>query len=159
MTYAPCVTITTTTTSPPQQHLLSSLMGPHPPVLNPNNGCNKKGKGKGKGKGKSKGDNGSNSSNSSGGSSSSAWPSFYNPWIGTITMWLGMHPPLQSVHSLAQQHAMLVGPGYYGALAELCSCPCQHPKCTSSRVRPLLHHPRCVPGINSHWSTPSAPSP
>jgi hypothetical protein len=57
-----------------------SLPGPNP---------NNDGKGKGKGKGKNNG-SGNNSGNNSRGTP--AWPSFYNPWTDTISMWPGMHP-------------------------------------------------------------------
>jgi hypothetical protein len=47
-------------------------------------------KGKDKGKGKGKGKNNGSGNNSTG---TSVWPSFYNPWTGTIPMWPGMRPP------------------------------------------------------------------
>jgi hypothetical protein len=42
------------------------------------------------------------------------WPSFYNPWTGTISMWLGMRPPQQQPMCLPQ-HALLATLAYYGA--------------------------------------------
>jgi hypothetical protein len=60
--------------------------GPPPPAPSPNNDD------KGKGKGKNTGFSGSGGSdNNSRGTP--AWPSFYDPWAGTISMWPGMRPP------------------------------------------------------------------
>jgi hypothetical protein len=40
------------------------------------------------------------------------WPSFYNSWTDTISMWPGMRPPQQqSVYPL--HHALLTAPAYY----------------------------------------------
>jgi hypothetical protein len=64
--------------------------GPSPSCPNPNNGDKDKGKDKGKGKGKNNGSNNNNGNNRWG---APAWPSFYNPWTGTISMWSRMHPP------------------------------------------------------------------
>jgi hypothetical protein len=87
------------------------LRWPSPSCPNPNNSG--KGKDKGKGKGKAK-NNDSGSNNGDNGRGAPAWPSFYNPWIDTISMCLGMRPPQQlSVHP--SQHALLIAPAYYGA--------------------------------------------
>jgi hypothetical protein len=45
------------------------------------------------------------------------WPSFYNSWIGTILMWLGMRPPQQKQPAHPPQHALLAAPAYYRALS------------------------------------------
>jgi hypothetical protein len=66
----------------------------HPPAPTPNNGD------KGKGKGKDKSNNSNSSTNNNGGSNTPTWPSFYDLWIGTISMWSGMHPPQQPVRPL-----------------------------------------------------------
>jgi hypothetical protein len=44
------------------------------------------------------------------------WPSFYNPWTGTILMWPGMRPPQQQQPTHPPQHALLAAPAYYRAL-------------------------------------------
>jgi hypothetical protein len=97
---------------PPQQEPPCPQAAPPPSVPNPNNGGKGKGKGKEKGKGKGKNNGSGGSSNNSRGAP--AWPSFYNPWTGTISMWPGMRPPPQQpAHPL--QHALLTAPVYYGA--------------------------------------------
>jgi hypothetical protein len=105
---------------PPQQQLPpcpSSQEPPCPqaapplPAPNPNNSSKGKGKGKRKGKGKNNG-SGNNSGNNSRGTP--AWPSFYNPCSGTISMWSGMRPPQQQM-ARPPQHTLLAAPVYYGA--------------------------------------------
>jgi hypothetical protein len=61
-----------------------------PPSLAPNTNNGGKGKGKGKRKGKGKNNGSGDSSNNNRGAPT--WPSFYNPWTGTISMWPGMRP-------------------------------------------------------------------
>jgi hypothetical protein len=72
------------------------------------------GKGKGRGKGKNNGSSGysNNSGNNSRGTP--VWPSFYNLWTGTISMWPGMRPPQQQP-ACPPYHAVLAAPAYYGA--------------------------------------------
>jgi hypothetical protein len=92
---------------PPPQELACPQVAPPPPrAPNPNNG----GKGKGKDKGKGKGKNIGFGNNSKG---APAWPSFYNPWTDTISMWSGMHPPQQQL-TRPPQHTLLAAPTYYG---------------------------------------------
>jgi hypothetical protein len=79
-------------------------------LSHPNNDC--KGKGKGKGKGKDKNNSFGGSGNNRKGSNTPAWPSFYNPWTDTISLWLGMRRPQQLVRAL--QHALLAALVYYG---------------------------------------------
>jgi hypothetical protein len=87
---------------------------PSPPAPNPNNDDKCKGKGKGKVKGKNNGFGGSDNNSGNISRGAPTWPSFYNPWTGTVSMWSGMRPPQQKpVRSL--QHALLTAPTYYGA--------------------------------------------
>jgi hypothetical protein len=96
---------------PPQQEPPCPPVAPPPPAPNNNNGS--KGKGKGKGKGKDK-NNGSGNNNSNNNRGAPMWPSFYNPWTGTISMWPGMRPPQQQ-SARPPQHALFAAPAYYGA--------------------------------------------
>jgi hypothetical protein len=118
--------------------------GPSPSYPHPNNGDKGKGKGKGWRKGKNNG-----SDNNSKGSNTPAWPSFYNLWINTITIWSGMRLPQHPVHP--PLHALLAAPAYYGTLGSFTplSVPPSH-HCTSSRTRPLPGLPGRARGISSH---------
>jgi hypothetical protein len=60
-----------------------------PSCPNPNNG----GKGKEKGKGKNHGFSGFRNNSGNNRRGTLMWPSFYNSWTDTISMWPGMRPP------------------------------------------------------------------
>jgi hypothetical protein len=79
---------------------------PSPSCPNPNNGDKGKGKDKGKEKGKNNSFSGSDNNNDDNSRGTLVWPSFYNPWTGTISMWPGMCHP---------QHSLLAAPMYYRA--------------------------------------------
>jgi hypothetical protein len=89
-------------------------MASPPPAPNTNNGGKGKGNGKGKGKGKNNGSGGSGNNNGNNNRGASMWPSFYNPWADTISMWPGMHPSQQQP-ARPPQHILLAAPAYYGA--------------------------------------------
>jgi hypothetical protein len=83
-----------------------------------------KGNGKGKGRNNGFGGSGNNSVNNTMGAP--AWPSFYNPRTGTISMWPGMRP-LQQQPARPPQHALLTAPAYYGALSSPSFAPLSAP--------------------------------
>jgi hypothetical protein len=95
----------TTTSGPQQQHQTSTTFGA-PRV---GGGC-----GGGGGRGGSSGGGGSSSSSGSQGKDNPSWPSFYNPWTGTINMWsslsMGASPSRPPQHQLAFVAAPLHGP-------------------------------------------------
>jgi hypothetical protein len=99
---------------PPPQEPPCPLAAPPPPAPNTNNGGKGKGKGKGKAKGKNNGSGGSGNNSSNNNRGAPTWPSFYNPWTGTISMCPGMRSSQQQP-AYPPQHALLAAPAYYKA--------------------------------------------
>jgi hypothetical protein len=99
---------------PPQQEPSCTLVAPPPPAPTPNNGGKGKCKGKGKGKGKNNGSGGSSNNNDNNSRGTLVWPSLYNSWTSTNSMWPGMCP-LQQQPTRPSQHALLAALAYYGA--------------------------------------------
>lgn len=86
-----------------------------PPAPAPPNSSNRaKGKGRGRGsRGKGGGTQGFSGTPASAAPTRPGWPSFYNPWTGTINMWPGPRPP----QARPPQHALLAASGPFGPIS------------------------------------------